>query len=380
MLCGTGGADARRGRGGRDCRFVQDARRPCTSADCQPARDECRSGCACELYEPLALSQPTVSHHLKKLTDAALLEREQRGEWAYFSLERDAVEKCGRRGSERSVLLMATTVDELREAVRRRYAESARAVTDGSGSCCGCGSGSSCADGESDAAKLGEALYDAEQRCVLPKTATLASLGCGNPTAVADLREGETVLDLGSGGGIDVILSAKRVGPNGVAYGLDMTDEMLAQKNALDAGVTNVHLLKGMIEQIPLPRILSTCDLELRDQSVDRQGGGVDRDRARAPAGRTGWGQRRRRGGPTDSRRTGGARLLRWLHRRLAFDERVHRRSRGCRLRGCKRGVHARGRRRDARRDCQSRQDERSGGEGTADDPAGGEGRLLLIW
>ena len=149
---------------------------------------------------------------------------------------------------------MSTTADDLREEVRRRYAESARAVTEGSGEC-GCGSGSCCADGESDASMFGQALYDAEQRGELPEAATLASLGCGNPTAVAELRAGETVLDLGSGGGIDVILSARRVGPTGIAYGLDMTDEMLAlaQQNARDAGVTNVHFLKGVIEAIPLP-------------------------------------------------------------------------------------------------------------------------------
>src|ERR1043166_2950414 len=152
---------------------------------------------------------------------------------------------------------MATTADELREEGRRRYAESARAVTDGSASC-GCGSGGCCDDSEANAVgsqKFGEALYDPEQRGELPEAAALASLGCGNPTAVADLREGEVVLDLGSGGGIDVILSAKRVGSTGVAYGLDMTDEMLelAQHNARDANIANVHFLKGEIEQIPLP-------------------------------------------------------------------------------------------------------------------------------
>ena len=115
---------------------------------------------------------------------------------------------------------MSTTADSLREEVRRRYAESALAVTTGSGSC-GCGSGSCC---EGDETAFGEQLYDAEQRAGLPEAASLASLGCGNPTAVAELGEGETVLDLGSGGGIDVILSAKRVGPTGTVYGLDMTD------------------------------------------------------------------------------------------------------------------------------------------------------------
>ena len=162
---------------------------------------------------------------------------------------------------------MTTTADELREEVRRRYAESARAVAEGS---VGCGGGSCCADGESDATNFGEALYDAEQRGELPEAATLASLGCGNPTAVADLNEGETVLDLGSGGGIDVILSAKRVGPTGTAYGVDMTDEMLAlaQQNAREAGVSNVHFLKGVIEQIPLPAdtvdvVISNCVINL---------------------------------------------------------------------------------------------------------------------
>jgi arsenite methyltransferase len=162
------------------------------------------------------------------------------------------------------------TADSLREQVRQRYAEAARAAETGSG--CGCGSGS-CCEGEQEG-DFGEALYSAEQRGELPDAAVLASLGCGNPTAVAELRDGETVLDLGSGGGIDVILSAKRVGPTGVAYGLDMTDEMLAlaRKNAAEAGITNVHFLKGVIEQIPLPAesvdvVISNCVINL---SVDK--------------------------------------------------------------------------------------------------------------
>ena len=161
---------------------------------------------------------------------------------------------------------MTTTADELRDEVRRRYAESASAVTEGTG--CGCGSGSCCEDG--DAAGFGAALYDLEQRGELPDAAALASLGCGNPVAVADLHEGETVLDLGSGGGIDVILSAKRVGPTGRAFGLDMTDEMLAlaRKNAEDASVTNAIFLKGVIEDVPLPAgsvdvVISNCVINL---------------------------------------------------------------------------------------------------------------------
>ena len=186
---------------------------------------------------------------------------------------------------------MTTTADELREEVRRRYAESARAVTEGTGGC-GCGSGSCCEDGETDAAKFGEALYDAEQRGELPEAATLASLGCGNPTAVAELRAGETVLDLGSGGGIDVILSAKRVGPAGIAYGLDMTDEMLAlaRQNAADAGAANVHFLKGVIEQIPLPAdsvdvVISNCVINL---SVDKPAVLTEIARVLKPGGRIG--------------------------------------------------------------------------------------------
>jgi len=148
---------------------------------------------------------------------------------------------------------MSTTADELREQVRARYAAAALEVTNGSG--CGC----SCATG-----------YTEEEVGEVPGAAALASLGCGNPIAVAELREGETVLDLGAGGGIDVILSAKRVGPAGTVYGLDMTDEMLAlaQRNAREAGVTNVHFLKGVIEAIPLPAesvdvVISNCVVNL---------------------------------------------------------------------------------------------------------------------
>lgn len=186
---------------------------------------------------------------------------------------------------------MATTADELREEVRGRYAQSARAVTEGTGDC-GCGSGSCCADGESEAAMFGEALYDAEQRGELPAATTLASLGCGNPTAIAELREGEAVLDLGSGGGIDVILSAKRIGPTGVAYGLDMTDEMLAlaRRNVAEAGVSNVHFLKGVIEQIPLPAesidvVISNCVINL---SVDKPAVLTEIARVLKPGGRIG--------------------------------------------------------------------------------------------
>ena len=185
---------------------------------------------------------------------------------------------------------MATPAEELRKQVREKYAESARAVT-GQGDGCGCGSGGCCAD-TAEGGKFGEALYAAEERGELPDAAVLASLGCGNPTAVADLHEGETVLDLGSGGGIDVILSAKRVGPTGTAYGVDMTDEMLAlaQQNARDAGVRNVHFLKGLIEQIPLPAdsvdvVISNCVINL---STDKPAVLTEISRVLRPGGRVG--------------------------------------------------------------------------------------------
>jgi arsenite methyltransferase len=182
------------------------------------------------------------------------------------------------------------SADSLREQVRQRYAESARAVEQGSSSgCCG----EECCNGNSVAeADFGGALYSAEERGELPETAVLASLGCGNPTAVADLREGEVVLDLGSGGGIDVILSAKRVGPTGLAYGLDMTEEMLAlaRRTAAEAGISNAIFLKGEIEQVPLPEssvdmVISNCVINL---SVDKPAVLAEMGRVVKPGGRIG--------------------------------------------------------------------------------------------
>jgi arsenite methyltransferase len=166
-----------------------------------------------------------------------------------------------------------TDKDEIREAVRERYAEAANSVDTGRAACCGpsessCGCGTDVPDACGDT--FGDALYSIADRDELPDAAKLASLGCGNPTAVAELNEGETVLDLGSGGGIDVLLSARRVAPGGKAYGVDMTDEMLelARKNQAEAGVENVEFLKGTIEQVPLPDdtvdvVISNCVINL---------------------------------------------------------------------------------------------------------------------
>lgn len=153
---------------------------------------------------------------------------------------------------------------ELREVVKQKYGQAALRVNTGGSSCCGASAADGCCD------PITSNLYDAAQMSELPQEVALASLGCGNPTALAELKPGETVLDLGSGGGIDVLLSARRVGPSGKAYGLDMTDEMLAlaHENQRKAGVENVEFLKGEIENIPLPDnsvdvIISNCVINL---------------------------------------------------------------------------------------------------------------------
>jgi arsenite methyltransferase len=174
---------------------------------------------------------------------------------------------------------------DLRETVRRRYAAAAVQVTEGGTACCGP------AAIEVDE-NFGSTLYGADERDELPAEAVAASLGCGNPTAVAELHEGERVLDLGSGGGIDVLLSARRVGPTGKAYGLDMTEEMLALAlaNQKKAGATNVEFLKGTIEAIPLPAntidvVISNCVINL---STDKPAVFAETFRVLAPGGRIG--------------------------------------------------------------------------------------------
>ena len=186
-------------------------------------------------------------------------------------------------------------MDELREHVRERYAAAALVVRDGRAAddrgdetCCGPAGSMGCEPQDG----IASTLYDPADREVLPEAAVLASMGCGNPTAVAELKDGETVLDLGSGGGIDVLLSARRVGPTGRAFGLDMTDEMLAlaRDNAAKAGAANVEFLQGYIEAIPLPDasvdvVISNCVINL---STDKPAVIGEIARVLRPGGRVG--------------------------------------------------------------------------------------------
>jgi len=180
---------------------------------------------------------------------------------------------------------------DLREQVRTRYADAALRVSAGAQSSC-CGNGSGCGSTDAAEPRFGGSLYSGAERAELPTEAVEASLGCGNPLVVAHLHEGETVLDLGSGGGIDVLLSARRVGPNGKAYGLDMTAEMLelARANATKANARNVEFLMGTIEDIPLPAesvdvVISNCVINL---STDKAAVFAETFRVLRPGGRVG--------------------------------------------------------------------------------------------
>jgi arsenite methyltransferase len=180
-----------------------------------------------------------------------------------YSVDREDV--VGLRSAEEEISMS----EELREEVRDRYAGIARTVREGGGSGC-CGSGERALDSEAPEVDWTGGSYSEGERRELPQAAVAASLGCGNPVALATLSPGEVVLDLGSGGGIDVLLSARRVSPGGKAYGLDMTDEMLelARQNKEEAGVENAEFLKGEIEDIPLPDdhvdvVISNCVINL---------------------------------------------------------------------------------------------------------------------
>ena len=177
-------------------------------------------------------------------------------------------------------------MENIKDLVRGKYAEAALRIHTGGRSCCGAGPATDCCD------PITSNLYDQLQTDELPEGAVLASLGCGNPTALIDLHEGDTVLDLGSGGGIDVLLSARRVGPTGKAYGVDMTDEMLdlARTNATKAGATNVEFVKGTIEAVPLADesidvVISNCVINL---STDKPAALAEAYRLLRPGGRFG--------------------------------------------------------------------------------------------
>ena len=191
-----------------------------------------------------------------------------------------------RRRDQKRASMTDVSPSDLREQVRQRYAAAATAKNAVDADCCGGSCGTTAID------DFGVALYTLDERAGLPEAATLASLGCGNPTAVAPIAEGETVLDLGSGGGIDVLLSADRVGPTGFVYGVDMTDEMLelARRNAAEAGVENVEFRKGDIESLPLPDasvdlIISNCVINL---SVDKPAVFAEMHRVLRAGGRIG--------------------------------------------------------------------------------------------
>ncbi len=176
-------------------------------------------------------------------------------------------------------------MNAIKASVEQKYGEAARLARSGSKPGCGCGTSACCGSDP-----ITSNLYDEQQTSAIPAEALLASLGCGNPTALAELKPGETVLDLGSGGGIDVLLSARRVGPEGKAYGLDMTDDMLllARENQQKSGLTNVEFLKGEIEQIPLPDnsvdvIISNCVINL---SADKDRVIAEAFRVLKPGGR----------------------------------------------------------------------------------------------
>jgi len=180
---------------------------------------------------------------------------------------------------------------DLKEEIRERYAERAREVSEQGKAASCCGPSGCCGPTQVEPNDVfAQGLYDVDETSELPKEAVLASLGCGNPTALAELHAGEVVLDLGSGGGIDVLLSAKRVGPTGKAYGLDMTDDMLAlaRENQAKAGVENVEFLKGEIEDVPLPDetvdvIISNCVINL---SLDKDKVLAEAHRVLKPGGR----------------------------------------------------------------------------------------------
>ena len=252
--------------------------------------------CVCDLTDALGTGQSRLSYHLKVLKDAGLV-TDRLLLTASFLLPDPSTFLAQLEDPPMSSTTQnhgtATDLTDLRSTVQARYGEAARRVTEGgAASCCGPATESSgcCGSTTESWDPITANLYDEGEAAGVPAEALLASLGCGNPTALADLRVGDVVLDLGSGGGIDVLLSAKRVGPTGKAYGLDMTDDMLAlaNENKARAGATNVEFLRGHIEEIPLPGntvdvIISNCVINL---SGDKRKVLADAFRVLKPGGR----------------------------------------------------------------------------------------------
>ncbi len=236
-----------------------------------------------EIQQELDIPNSTLSHHLDKLKSEDLVRVRRESTFLHYTANTEVLQEllqflyaecCTRNKALKpeSIIQICKlkgnqmSGTDIKEVVKEKYGQAALRVSNGGSSCCGSSpaSGTGCGD------PITSNLYDASQAGQIPEEALLASLGCGNPTALAKLNPGEVVLDLGSGGGIDVLLSATRVGPTGKAYGLDMTDEMLrlANENKRKAGVDNVEFLKGEIEQIPLPDnsvdvIISNCVINL---------------------------------------------------------------------------------------------------------------------
>jgi arsenite methyltransferase len=230
-----------------------------------------------EIGSELEIPSSTLSHHLEKLKNEDLVTVRREGTYLWYSANTSALKELlgflmrnaapatrplNRKRSSRSAPKKRMNESDVRDLVRDKYSQAALRAASGESSCCG--GQESCCD------PITSNLYDAGQKGEVPDEALKASLGCGNPTALAELKPGEIVLDLGSGGGIDVLLSARRVGPTGKAYGLDMTDEMLAlaEENKGKSGLTNVEFLKGEIENIPLTEnsvdvIISNCVISL---------------------------------------------------------------------------------------------------------------------
>ena len=241
-----------------------------------------------DIQDELEIPASTLSHHLDKLKNEELVRVRREGTFLWYSAQPGSLagghelfvrgvlypeqgHRPGRTRRHRVGAKMWARKEEqmseqsIKDVVKEKYGQAALRVIKGGSTCCGAAPGvEGCPD------PITSNLYDGSQTSQIPEAALLASLGCGNPTALAELKPGETVLDLGSGGGIDVLLSARRVGPSGKAYGLDMTDEMLAlaRENQRKAGVENVEFLKGEIENIPLPDnsvdvIISNCVINL---------------------------------------------------------------------------------------------------------------------